>query len=179
MFEDEPHPLRRLFDADVVRHLLTRRVRVVALIFVLEAAFFFWVANQPLSPDEMAVYSQGISNLRDQIQSSSPLGLFVQIFLNNFRASLAMYPPVLGQLYFVLIGYNTARTIQVIAIQSNLSPTYVLTRLYMVPHTWVELSAYALATTEGLYVISSFLGIGRAGSGRRWCALPNRVRGYL
>jgi uncharacterized membrane protein SpoIIM required for sporulation len=122
----------------------------------------------------MNIYSQGLSNLRDQISGSSPVELFLRIFLNNFRASLTMYPPLLGQFYFVLIGYNTARTIEVIAFQSSVSPNYLMTRLYMVPHTWIELSAYALATTEGFYVISLFMRMmGRRNTG--WNKLEHEL----
>jgi len=79
---------------------------------------------------------------------------FKAIFVNNLQVAWGGMLPVLGQLSFGLASYNTGRVIQVIAISDNYPPSVVLITLYLLPHTWVEESAYPMATAAGLLAVT-------------------------
>ena len=79
------------------------------------------------------------------------------IFWNNEQIAIQDLSPLTGPIELLITGYATARTIEAIALQASATPNTELFTLYVLPHTWIELSAYALATTEAIYLISSVL----------------------
>jgi len=75
------------------------------------------------------------------------------IFGNNFFHSLIMFTPFIEPLYGALIFFNTGYVVAIIAAGA---PTPVdagslFVRLFLFPHTWLELFAYALALSQSVF----------------------------
>ena len=100
------------------------------------------------------MYSTILGNTKSQVEGDTFMEAFKAIFLNNLQVAWGGMLPVLGQLSFGLANYNTGRVIQVIAISDNYPPPVVLVSLYLLPHTWVEESAYPIATVAGLLAVT-------------------------
>jgi uncharacterized membrane protein SpoIIM required for sporulation len=102
------------------------------------------------------MYNTILNSTRSQVAGATFMEAFKAIFVNNLEVAWAGILPVLGQLSFGLASYNTGRVIQAIAISDNYSPSVVLISLYLFPHTWVEESAYPIATAAGLLAVTKW-----------------------
>ncbi len=126
------------------------------LLFVVSQAILILAATLPFFPGEEQTYSTILNGTRDQFSNATFLGEFRDIFLNNIQVAWGGMVPVLGQFAFGVASYNTGRVIQVIAIahQPPYPPSAILLSLYLLPHTWVEDSAYPIATVAGLLAVT-------------------------
>ena len=102
------------------------------------------------------MYNTIMNNAQAQVAGGSFLEAFKAIYLNNIQVAWDGMLPVLGQLSFGLASYNTGRVVQVIAISRGVSPSAVLAVLYLFPHTWIEESAYPIATVAGLFALTKW-----------------------
>jgi len=102
------------------------------------------------------MYNTILNNTRSQVAGATFIEAFKAIFVNNLQVAWGGMLPVLGQLSFGLASYNTGRVIQVIAISDHYPPSVVLISLYLLPHTWVEESAYPIATAAGLLAVTKW-----------------------
>ena len=102
------------------------------------------------------MYNTILTNTHDQVAGASFLDAFKAIYLNNIQVAWGGMLPLLGQLSFGLASYNTGRVIQVIAIGYQEPSASVLIALYLFPHTWIEESAYPIATVAGLFAVTKW-----------------------
>ena len=153
----EQGPLRRLLDRELFTEFLRKRIAVLALVFAIEAALFFLVANVPFLPGEQARYSQSINATRNAVSGLPIPNQIGTIFWNNEQIAVQDLSPLQGPIYFLLTSYNTARGIEVLALMAGATSNSVLLQLYSLPHTWIETSAYALGITEAVYIIGTVL----------------------
>lgn len=152
----EGNPLRRLFNGEILARILApRRLLLLGVIFALEAFLLIGFASQPLSQGELQTYSTTLNDTRSLIGTVPPSTQVLLIFANNARVALVMLTPILGQIAFLGSLYNTAHITEVIAAQLGVSPARLILGLYLLPHTWIELSVYAFASKEGLYIIAA------------------------
>ncbi len=126
------------------------------LLFVVSQAILILAATLPFFPGEEQTYNTILNSTRGQFSNATFLGEFRDIFLNNIQVAWAGMVPVLGQFAFGAASYNTGRVIQVIAIahQPPYPPSAVLFSLYLLPHTWIEESAYPIATVAGILAVT-------------------------
>jgi len=108
----------------------------------------------PFFPGEAQMYNTILNSTRSQVSGATFTEAFKAIFVNNLQVAWGGMLPVLGQLSFGVASYNTGRVIQVIAISDHYPPSVVLVLLYLFPHTWVEESAYPIATAAGLLAVT-------------------------
>ena len=131
------------------------RFSILALIFfVIGQLILVLAAVLPFFPGEEQMYASLLNNTESQVAGATFLEAFKTIFLNNLQVAWGGMLPVLGQLSFGLANYNTGRVIQAIAISNNYPPAIILVSLYLFPHTWVEESAYPIATAAGLLAVT-------------------------
>ena len=129
---------------------LTRLSTMALILFFVSQLILILAAVLPFFPGEKQMYNTILNNTRSQVAGATFVEAFKAIFVNNLQVAWGGMLPVLGQLSFGLASYNTGRVIQVIAISDHYPPSVVLISLYLLPHTWVEESAYPIATAAGL-----------------------------
>jgi uncharacterized membrane protein SpoIIM required for sporulation len=129
--------------------------KVALVIFVVELAILFVGSTLPIPQSAVASINNQDSSLRQSANTLSLLGRAVFLFSNNFHIAALQFVPLLGWYTFASAMYNTALAIEVIGITSHLPGPIVTLSLLFEPHTWLELPAYALATTQSFYLISS------------------------
>lgn len=125
------------------------------LLFAVSQVVLILAATLPFFPGEEQMYNTILNGTETQVTGATFLGAFKAIYLNNIQVAWGGMLPVLGQISFGLASYNTGRVIQVIAISRAEPTSFVLVVLYLFPHTWIEESAYPIATVAG------FLGVTR------------------
>jgi uncharacterized membrane protein SpoIIM required for sporulation len=134
-------------------------VRVALLIFVLQVFIFYASVSSPMSQTEAVSLAAQYGTLNDTLSSQQTiLGKAWYLFSHNVVIALGEVIPGFGLGLFVFSSYVTSRTLEALAIAqpgtvAGLPAQLVLTSLFLVPHTWLELPAYAIATTEGCSII--------------------------
>lgn len=138
---------------------LTRFSTLALLVFIAGQAILILAATLPFFPGEEQLYTTIANNARNQVAGTTFLGEFQALFSNNIQVALGGAIPFLGTLVYGIASYNTGRAVQAIAIthQPQPVPTYLLLiTLYILPHTWVEESAYPIATVAGLLAFTTW-----------------------
>lgn len=150
----------------------TRFSTLVLSLFIAGQVILVLAAVLPFFPGEEQLYSTIVSHTRNQIAGATFIGEFEAIFFNNIQVAWGGAIPFLGVLTYSIASYNTGRAIQAIAITANPHPlpSYaVLFSLYLLPHTWVEESAYPIATVAGILAFTRW----RSVSPREFAQRPN------
>lgn len=138
---------------------LTRFSTLALLMFITGQAIMILAATLPFFPGEEQVYTTIANNTRSQIAGTTFAGEFQAILFNNIQVAMGGAIPFLGALTYGAASYNTGRAIQAIAITSQpqpFPPYAVLISLYLLPHTWVEESAYPIATVAGILAFTKW-----------------------
>lgn len=126
------------------------------LLFVISQAILILAATLPFFPGEVQMYNTILNNTKSGVTGATFAEAFRAIFLNNIQVAWGGMIPFLGQLSFGIASYNTGRVIQAIAISDNLPSSVILVSLYLFPHTWIEESAYPIATVAGFLAITKW-----------------------
>ncbi len=148
--------------------ILTKFSTLAIIMFVVSQVILILAATMPFFPGEEHSYTAILNNTQSQVVGTSFLGEYKVIFLNNIQVALGGAVPVLGTFAFGFASYGTGRVIQVIAIVHNVPSAAVLIGLYLLPHTWVEESAYPIATVAGLLGVTKWRSVAPEEFARRW-----------
>ena len=135
---------------------LTKFWALALVLFAASQLILILAAVLPFFPGEQQMYNTILNGTRSEVTGVSFLGAFKAIYLNNIQVAWGGVIPVLGQLSFGLASYNTGRVIQVIAIGDHTNSAVILITLYLFPHTWIEESAYPIATVAGLFAVTNW-----------------------
>ncbi|MDG6902130.1 MAG: zinc ribbon domain-containing protein [Nitrososphaerota archaeon] len=149
---------------------LTRFWTLVLLLFITGQAILILAATLPFFPGEEQAYSTILTSTKNQIAGTTTLGEFQAIFLNNIQVAWGGAMPFLGTLTYGVANYNTGRVVQEIAISTRpnaISASLVLASLYVLPHTWVEESAYPIATIAGILATTTWRSVSLGEFSRR------------
>ena len=136
----------------------TRFWTLVLLLFIIGQVTLVLAALLPFFPGEEQTYITILNNTKATISGTTFLGEFWAIFVNNVQVALGGAVPFLGALTYGLANYNTGRVVQAIALTNStpIQPYLVLVNLYVLPHTWVEESAYPIATIAGMFALTKW-----------------------
>ena len=147
---------------------LTRFTTLAILLFVISQVILISAATLPFVSGEEVVYRGVLNNTTSQLTNSTFFDEFRVIFLNNVQVALGGAIPFLGTIAFGIASYSTGRVIQVIAINQGVSPFRLLLALYILPHTWVEESAYPVAAVAGMLGVTRWRSVTPDDFKRRW-----------
>ena len=138
--------------------LITRFWTLVFVLFAVGQVVLIMAATLPFFPGEEQTYVTILNNTKASIAGTTFVGEFRAIFLNNIQVALGGAVPFLGALTYTIANYNTGRVVQAIAItnQPQIQPYAVLIGLYILPHTWIEESAYPIATMAGIFALTKW-----------------------
>jgi len=140
---------------------LTHFTALAIIFFVISQTILISAATLPFFPGEEEVYKTVLNNTQSQVVGASFLGEFQVIFLNNIQVALGGAIPFLGAIGFSIASYNTGRVVQVIALDDGISSARILFALYILPHTWVEESAYPIAAVAGMLGVTRWRSVTR------------------
>ena len=135
---------------------ITHFTTLVIIFFVISQIILISAATLPFFPGEEGVYKMVLNNTQSQVVGASFFGEFRAIFLNNIQVALGGAIPFLGAIGFSIASYSTGRVVQVIAIDDGISSARILLALYILPHTWVEESAYPIAAVAGMLGVTKW-----------------------
>lgn len=135
---------------------LTRYWTLVLTLFIIGQAILILAATLPFFSGEQQTYTTVLNDTRSRIAGTTLIGEFQTIFLNNLQVAWGGALPFLGTLTYGIASYNTGRVVQAIAISDQIPSSLVLVELYLFPHTWVEESAYPIATAAGLLAFTKW-----------------------
>ena len=143
---------------------LTRFWTVVLLLFIIGQVTLILAAVLPFFPGEEQTYVTILNNTKASISGTTFIGEFQAIFVNNIQVALGGAVPFLGTLTYGIANYNTGRVVQAIALTNPtpVQPYAVLVTLYILPHTWVEESAYPIATIAGIFALTRWRSVSPA-----------------
>lgn len=129
--------------------------KIALAVFAIELAFLFLGSTIPLSQSTINQIASQNSGLAQTSDSLGLLARAVFIFSNNFRLGALQFIPFFGWLNYVSSMYGTAVSIEVIGIVQGTPGPLVMLSLLFEPHTWLELPAYAIATTQSFFFVST------------------------
>jgi Stage II sporulation protein M len=135
--------------------MLKKAVRWVPAILLLEVVGTVAVALLPFLPGESAYFLQTFQQAR-QTEGSTIASQFEAIFSNNIRVLLISFIPAWGPLSVAGSTYNTARVIEAITQNASYPLGKYFLDLFALPHTWLELTAYAVGVFEALSLPNSW-----------------------
>lgn len=137
----------------IVRTFSGMWVKVAIVVFIVELAFLFYFSTVPIPASQVIVINNQTSSTSQNAASLTLLGRAMFLFSNNFHIAAVQFIPLFGWYTFGSVMYNTALAIEVIGINSHIPGPLIMLSLLFEPHTWLELPAYALATTQSLYLV--------------------------
>jgi uncharacterized membrane protein SpoIIM required for sporulation len=137
-----------------------RWIRLAFLMFVVEVILFYIIASIPIGASEARSLTDSYNSVQSSLQTTNLVGRALLIFGNNVKIALMDMVPVWGAILFSISTYTTSRTIEAIAYLqpstvAHLPPQVLITLLFLFPHSWLELPAYAIAFTESIYITYS------------------------
>jgi len=156
---------------EALKIMVGRRWRLMLALFVIEIGAIIVISNLPFFPGEFS-FTQNQYNSIKPIVEQSALGQLADIFANNFMVVVRELIPVIGPAVFALSIYETARIVEVIAITNGDGVGAALGTLFLLPHTYLELPAYAIAVTESGYLVYSVA----TGFSRGWAIFVRELR---
>ncbi len=124
--------------------------RLFTLIFVLELGIFIAVSLLNIHDQEL------LNAFKSEQQSITSQGLFsmiISIFPHNLMVATIEFIPVIGQIFFIISSVDTALIIAIEGSSLHTSGFFVFLSLAILPHTWLELPSYAVATSTSIYLL--------------------------
>ncbi len=91
----------------------------------------------------------------------------LDILRNNLGIAIWEIIPGFGWFIFFAATMGTGQTLSALAIASNIPSVFIIITLFLSPHAWVELLAYAVAITESFLIVYSLFGRRLRKEGRR------------
>jgi uncharacterized membrane protein SpoIIM required for sporulation len=143
----------------------------MAALFVIEIAAIIIVSYSPFFPGERAITENQYNSIKPVLNQTA-VGQVASIFAQNLRVSVGEMIPVIGPGIFALSIYETARIVEVIGITSPVGVGGTLATLFILPHTYLELPAYAIAVAESGYLLYAIY----VGSKTGWARFRREIK---
>ncbi|BAB59378.1 TVG0245889 [Thermoplasma volcanium GSS1] len=132
-----------------------RRILTMVLVFIFEIALMFVITAIPMSFSQAKAIAGQTEPSLQAVRSLPILSRSVSIFSHNYEIASIEIVPVIGQIFFVISTYSTAIVLDALAIGQGVPGPIALFTLLLLPYSWLELPSYAIAATEGGFLIAS------------------------
>jgi uncharacterized membrane protein SpoIIM required for sporulation len=133
--------------------------RTALIIFIIEVVVLFLVSAIPLPSGVSSVLNSAYQSIRTTVYAQDPFTAAITIFLHNFLNATLELIPGLGAIWFMISTAATSLTVSAIAPAAGYSGPILVFSLFLAPHSWIELPAYAIAATEGIYMLFALFGL--------------------
>lgn len=118
--------------------------------FLIEIGIFIGISSLNIQDPLL------LSTFKSEQSSITSLSLTImifQIFSHNLFVASIEFVPVFGQFFFALSSFSTALILALEGSSMHISGFFVFLDLAIMAHTWLELPAYAVATSTSEYLI--------------------------
>ncbi len=129
--------------------------RMALLVFALEVIAFIALSAVPLPPAIQSSLIQQYDSLQG-VTRAPYITSALLIFSHNFLIASLELVPAIGTIWFVVSTAVTSVTISALGSSLGYPGPVISLTLFTLPHSWIELPAYAFATTEGIFVLMAF-----------------------
>lgn len=124
--------------------------KLIIIVFIAELMMFLIASGIPVnSPSLVSQYQ----SLESSITSQPYIDIAISIFSNNLKVSILDFIPVLGVFTLVISIVNTGMLLSAVSTAHNISGLLLALGLLTLPHSFLELPSYAIATSAGLYIL--------------------------
>ncbi|MCL5786439.1 MAG: stage II sporulation protein M [Candidatus Thermoplasmatota archaeon] len=120
------------------------------VLFILEILILAVITSMAIA--NQSIYNS-LSHSQQNAASSSIAGDVVSIFTNNFKIATILTIPIIGPIFFIFSMIATALELSAEAAALNYPGWVVFVSLALLPHTWLELPAYAIAAANSIFLI--------------------------
>lgn len=124
--------------------------RVFLLLFLLELALFIGTSLVPVNSPRLL---DSFTVERNSLISHSFLTLTLMIFTHNFAIATVDFIPAFGVFFMVASITVTGAVVSLEAAKLGVSGGLISLQLMTLPHSWLELPAYAVASGFSLYFL--------------------------
>ncbi|WP_337860128.1 stage II sporulation protein M [Ferroplasma sp.] len=124
--------------------------RIFLISFLVELIGFAVISSLPIH--DLALY-RSFKSTDSAIVSQPFFPMWLSIFPHNLEIASIEFIPVVGILMF---GFSIGATASVIAIEgtaTNINGFAIFASLMLLPHSWLELPAYAVAASTSIYIL--------------------------
>ncbi len=129
-------------------------ISAVVIVFLIEAAALFIISAVPVPSGIRQTLINQYNSLQD-ITSAPMLLSALYIFSHNYIIATVEFIPVIGIALFAISTASTALVVGAVGTSTGIAgPAYIF-GLFTLPHTWLELPAYAIGITESLFLLSA------------------------
>jgi hypothetical protein len=97
--------------------------------------------------------SERSTELIEDLESLLPDPSAQPIFSNNFGIAAMMFTPIIGMLIGFFALFNTGVFISAMGTSLEIPGTVLLLALLIFPFAWLEFISYAIAMTQGVFLI--------------------------
>ncbi len=128
---------------------MPRLKRVFLISFIIELVGFAIISSLPIH--DPALYASFKSE-DNSIISQSFLPMWLSIFPHNLLIASIEFIPIIGIFMFIFSIGSTASVIAVEGTAEHENGFEIFAILMLLPHSWLELPAYAVAVSTGTYI---------------------------
>lgn len=129
-----------------------RWIRAAVIVFIAELLLLALFSMAPISSSQQASLLSQYSSLESTISNKSFLYQFFFIAPHNILIAAIDEIPILGLAFFGYSITQTAMFLNAYAVSISQPGIVLVIALFLLPHTILELPAYALAATENLFL---------------------------
>ncbi len=124
--------------------------RLFLLTFIAELLIFAIVSALPIK--DPALYTSFRSQDR-AIVSKPFFSMWLSIFPHNLEVASIEFIPIIGPAWFSFSMVTTSVVVAVEGTAAHISGFFIFLSLMILPHSWLELPAYAVAVSTSIYLI--------------------------
>lgn len=126
---------------------------LVLAAFVLEVVLFAVFTTLPVSPSDANSLLNSTQGMLNRIGQESFAMKTLDIFANNVRIAAVEFVPGVGWYLFYLATSATSQILSALSVSTGIPSSFILLTLFISPHAWVELLAYAIAVAESVLLV--------------------------
>jgi uncharacterized membrane protein SpoIIM required for sporulation len=127
-----------------------RPLNLFLLLFTLEVILFL-AFSSIYNPSLSA--SEGFTVEYNPLVYEPYFQVLIGIFLHNLAIATIDFVPILGAIFMVYSISNTGLVLSVIGSLTHTPGINLALYLFTLPHSWLELPSYAVASASGIYFV--------------------------
>ncbi|BAB67004.1 hypothetical protein STK_19110 [Sulfurisphaera tokodaii str. 7] len=124
--------------------------KLILMFFVAEIIIFLISSAIPINSSSLVQQYNGIES---SIRNEPYILIALSIFSNNIRVALLDFIPAIGILFLAYSIVNTGMILSAVMTANHIPGIIAALLLLTLPHSFVELPSYAIATASGTYIL--------------------------
>ncbi|BCU66747.1 hypothetical protein HS7_01840 [Sulfolobales archaeon HS-7] len=125
--------------------------KLFLIFFITELIIFAGVSSLHISNSSLL---SSFSQQRNSIVSEPYVDMLMSIFLHNLLVATIEFVPIIGVIFFIVSIASTGLVVAVEGTAAKIPGIAIFAELMTLPHSWLELPAYAVATASTVYLFT-------------------------